>query len=118
MLIGDKAINDPEARRAVSSFVSGNEEGIIDAKDAEEIVREVSAKTIVIMDQMTRRRVPEENQKEKETDGVVFPPFPEGNEKEVDGLVFPPFPEGNEKGTDGLGFPPLPEDIDLNDIKF
>ena len=118
VLIGDKAINDPEARRAVSSFVSGNEEGIIDAKDAEEIVREVSAKTIVIMDQMTRRRVPEENQKEKETDGVVFPPFPEGNEKEVDGLVFPPFPEGNEKGTDGLGFPPLPEDIDLNDIKF
>lgn len=82
VLIGDEAIRDPEARRAVSSFVNDNEEGIIDAKDAEEIIKEVSAKTLHIMGQMTKRYIGGglEGRKEKEPEpdwDTPFPPFPE-----------------------------------------
>ena len=50
VLIGEDAINDPDARNAVSSFVRSSEEGIIDAADAEAIVENVSAKTLVIVE--------------------------------------------------------------------
>lgn len=58
VLIGEDTIHDPVARQAVSSFVDGNEESIINAADATDIVKNVSAKTMHIVEQMTQRKGP------------------------------------------------------------
>lgn len=83
VLIGEDAINDPDARNAVSNFVRSSKEGIIDAADAEAIVENVSAKTLVIVEQMTQHRGMAETKKTApDPEPSPEPPFPE-----------PPFPE-------------------------
>ncbi len=109
VLIGADTINDPNARRAVSSFVDGNEEGILDAADAEAIAQSVSAKTIIIMDQMTKRRGVaggEEIQKGKDADPYPdFGTFPGGEDPDV---LFPDFDTGDTaEGEDPFFDPDL-----------
>lgn len=107
VLIGKDTINDPNARRAVKSFVDGNEEGIIDAADAEAIAQSVSAKTLIIMDQMTQRRgaagggeIPKGSDPQ-----YVFGEFPEGDDTDV---LFPDFDTENpDGGTDPFFDPDL-----------
>lgn len=58
VLIGSDAINSPEAREAVSQFVTNPLEGIINAADAAAIVAEVQAKTLHTIQIATKHRVP------------------------------------------------------------
>lgn len=60
VLIGRDTINSPSARAAVEKFVSNTTEGIINAADAAAIVAEVQAKTILIVDNMTKHNVIED----------------------------------------------------------
>ena len=58
VLIGEDTIHDANARSAVAGFVKDEREGIIDAADATDIISAVSAKTIHVIGQMTRRNGP------------------------------------------------------------
>jgi len=58
VLIGKDAINSLKARRAVSKFVTSEEEGIINAADAAAIAAEVQAKTIITIQIATKHAVP------------------------------------------------------------
>ncbi|MCR5734737.1 MAG: VWA domain-containing protein [Lachnospiraceae bacterium] len=60
VLMGDEAINNDLARRAVSRFVSDPVEGIIDAADAATIAAEVQAKTLHTIEVQTRHAVADE----------------------------------------------------------
>jgi uncharacterized protein YegL len=81
VLIGEDTINDPDARQAVASFVTDPSEGIINAVDAQEIVRAVSAKTIHIAEQMTHRANPTAGQDNDSYD--PFTPSGSGDNNQV-----------------------------------
>lgn len=55
VLIGEDTVNDPAARAAVAGFVRDPREGIIDAVDAAEIAKAVSASTQHNVENMTKR---------------------------------------------------------------
>lgn len=61
VLIGPDVVHSPTAREAVSQFVSDEIEGIINAEDAEEIVRSVQAKTIHTIKVATKHVVATDN---------------------------------------------------------
>ena len=74
VLIGEDTIHDPLARSAVAGFVKDEREGIIDAADAADIISAVSAKTIHVIGQMTRRNGPVDDEQKRGTD-TGFDPF-------------------------------------------
>lgn len=76
VLMGKEAIQDPDARAAVSAFVQNNSESIITAKNAEEITKTVSATTILAVNEMTHLVPPEqaEPQPEQEEEEDLVPP--------------------------------------------
>lgn len=124
VLIGQDTIHDPAARQAVSSFVDGNEESIINAADAAAIVENVSTKTLHIVGQMTQRNGVisggEINKNSASGTGPVsfpdpapspFPdPFPTGNGQTQD-LIPGPFPGGSDPipGPFPGGSDPIPD---------
>ena len=57
VLIGEGAINDEKARQAVRTFVTDEHDGIVTAKEAHDIVKVVSAKTIHTIRNMTMRKM-------------------------------------------------------------
>lgn len=61
VLIGQGAINSPDARNAVRLFVTNEKEGIIDAKDAVAIAREVQARTLRTVNAMTKHVVQDDS---------------------------------------------------------
>lgn len=91
VLIGKDTINSQSARAAVEKFVSNTTEGIINAADAAAIAAEVQAKTMVVIENMTKHNVP----------GDDFGGSSEGDSGDKDNGGFGGFGEG---GFDG-GFP-------------
>lgn len=119
VLIGEDTIHDPAAHQAVSSFVDGNEESIINAAGAVDIVKNVSTKTIHIVEQMTQRKGAKSEDEVNKTGGSQTPqpspgpwpggnPMPEPTPREEDIPSFPPFPPLGEEP-----WPVFPQQEDL-----
>ena len=72
VLIGRDTINSPAARAAVEKFVSNTTEGIINAEDAVAIAREVQARTIQTVVNMTKHVVEGDSEKKNEGGEVIF----------------------------------------------
>lgn len=101
VLIGDDTVNDPNARRAVSSFVGNQEEGIIDAADANEIARTVSAKTLIVADQMTQKKPKTGYEQPSGGSGAPFDPNAGGGGTIPSFPDFPDFPGFPDPGVTG-----------------
>ena len=71
VLIGEGAINDEKARQAVRAFVTDEQEGIVTAKEAHDIVKVVSAKTIHTITNMTMHKMDGEVRKESSGRGTA-----------------------------------------------